>query len=335
MFKELSCLLSPGRIRHAIYVAAVHTLSVGVLSGMTVLNANAQQVSAPTTSWTAIAYGNAFATDPSLDQQTGSPEGDFVGDAANPTLYTAFDKGIIGDSTDGTLFFRGRVGGDSNAAGFNRTFFVGIDAGRSVTGGVLQASGKLDLFVGVGNQGSGDGVKIWDPGTASNTSPSTTSVGGSPISTVALSAVNFNFAQVTATNNPGVTNTNIDGGKNDPDFFVSFGVSFSSVRTALLARGFTTINDTTNLRFVLINATQDNSLNQDFGNINDRTANLTQTYEQLGVISNAYNPATGTFQPVPATPAAISLGIGSLIGLLSTGVDKLRTRRRKLAAKKA
>ncbi len=41
------------------------------------------------------------------------------------------------------------------------------------------------------------------------------------------------------------------------------------------------------------------------------------------------------FQPVPAPPAAISLGIGGLVGLMSTSVAKLRSRRRKQAAKQA
>ncbi|MBC7805949.1 MAG: hypothetical protein H7145_07340 [Akkermansiaceae bacterium] len=41
----------------------------------------------------------------------------------------------------------------------------------------------------------------------------------------------------------------------------------------------------------------------------------------------------GQFQPVPAPPAAISLGIGGLVGLLGTGAGKLRARRKRTAKK--
>ena len=37
---------------------------------------------------------------------------------------------------------------------------------------------------------------------------------------------------------------------------------------------------------------------------------------------------TGTLQPVPAPPAAISMGIGSLVGLITTGVRRRRTQRK-------
>jgi hypothetical protein len=37
---------------------------------------------------------------------------------------------------------------------------------------------------------------------------------------------------------------------------------------------------------------------------------------------------SATFQPVPAPPAVVSLGIGAVIGLMSTGVGRVRARRR-------
>ncbi len=47
------------------------------------------------------------------------------------------------------------------------------------------------------------------------------------------------------------------------------------------------------------------------------------------------NPFGSNFQPVPAPPAAISLAIGGLVGLVGTGANKLRSRsaKRKLVGK--
>ncbi len=43
--------------------------------------------------------------------------------------------------------------------------------------------------------------------------------------------------------------------------------------------------------------------------------------------------AGSSFQPVPAPPAAISVGIGGLVGLVGTGVNRVRRRRRATSAK--
>ncbi len=61
-------------------------------------------------------------------------------------------------------------------------------------------------------------------------------------------------------------------------------------------------------------------------------ANTTASYsggnaqiDQL-TYANASGTLTYTYQPVPAPPAAVSLGIGSIVGLLGTGVNRLRRR---------
>jgi hypothetical protein len=70
-------------------------------------------VGSPTTSWTTILYPNN-SPDPSNDQQTGSSEGDIVGNAQHPSVYTAFGDAGTPSLTDGTLGFRIRVGADVN-----------------------------------------------------------------------------------------------------------------------------------------------------------------------------------------------------------------------------
>src|SRR2546430_2767915 len=81
-------------------------------------------VTAPTISWTPIQYA-ATIPDPSSDQQTGSEEGDIVGNAAHPSVYTMFGDGNTPSLTDGTLAFRVRVGADAPPAGFKTAMFVG------------------------------------------------------------------------------------------------------------------------------------------------------------------------------------------------------------------
>jgi hypothetical protein len=54
---------------------------------------------------------------------------------------------------------------------------------------------------------------------------------------------------------------------------------------------------------------------------------------QGGLILQDAVSGIGTFQPVPAPPAAVSLAIGGLVGMVGTGVSKMRARRRKPAAK--
>lgn len=55
--------------------------------------------------------------------------------------------------------------------------------------------------------------------------------------------------------------------------------------------------------------------------------------DQSGLILQDALAGTGSFQPVPAPPAAVSLAIGGLVGMIGTGVGKMRARRRKPAAK--
>src|SRR3954454_1433737 len=112
------------------------------------MNGSVVDVTSSTSSWTGILYSNNNP-DPSNDQQTGTSEGDIVGNAAHASLYTGFGDGGTPSLTDGTIGFRVRVGADSSPAGFKTAFFVGIDANHD---------GALDLFIGINNSGSADTV---------------------------------------------------------------------------------------------------------------------------------------------------------------------------------
>jgi hypothetical protein len=256
-------------------------------------------VSAPTTAWTTITYGSN-APDPSNDQQTGSSEGDIVGNAAHPSAYTQFGDAATPSTTDGTIGFRVRVGADVSPAGFKTALFVGIDANRD---------GALDLFVGVNNSGSADTIGIWNPGNGANISPNTTTIVSTPLVSYTQTALNYNWSAVSLTNDPTVgTATDLNGdGKND--YFLSFSVPFNDVVTQLSARGITGFDQNSPLSYVIATATQANSLNQDLNGVGGNY-DANSSWSTLGVQSDGITPA-GT--PVPETNVTIA-------GLLVVGL---------------
>jgi hypothetical protein len=141
-----------------------HILKTGRAAGFAVLgilissSAFAQIPSTSNTTglWkTVTTSGGQSMTDPFIDQQTGTTEGDLVGNAANPLLFAHFNPGTAGSLTDGTIYFRVRVGRDASPAVFKSSILLGIDA---------NGNGGIDLFVGVDNSGNPNVLHIWDRG---------------------------------------------------------------------------------------------------------------------------------------------------------------------------
>lgn len=252
---------------------------VAVLLGRS-LSASVVDVTAPTTSWTIIKYGGSNSNDPVVDQQTGSAEGDIVGNQLHPSVYTMFGDGnTTANHTDGTLAFLIRVGADASPAGFKTAVFVGMDA---------NGDGKLDLFLGVNNSGQKDTVGIWNPGTGANISPSTTSIVATPLISYTPGAANYNWAPVSLTNDPSVgTATDLDGGGQN-DYFLSFAVPFNDVVTQLSSLGITGVNDTTMFSYVVATSTQGNSLNQDLNGVG-KNYDPNGTWASLGVLADPTN----------------------------------------------
>jgi hypothetical protein len=237
-------------------------------------------VASSTTNWTAIRYGGANGFDPSVDQQTGSAEGDIVGNATHGSVYTFFADRNTPSKTDGDLGFRLRLGADTSPAGFKTAAFIGIITNRS--------SGKIDLFLGVNNSGSADTLGIYAPGTGLNISPSTTTIVSPPLVSYALTSSNYNWSPVTSAMDPTATNFDIDaGGQND--FFLTFSIPFSDIVAQLAARGITGINEDTPFSYVIATSTQGNSLNQDLNGVTGNV-NSSQTWGQLGALSDPTIP---------------------------------------------
>ena len=253
--------------------------------------ASVVDLTAPTTDWTAILYSNNNP-DPSNDQQTGSSEGDIVGNQPHPSAYTMFGDGGTPSLTDGTLGFRIRIGADLSPNGFKTALFVGIDA---------NSDGAIDLFLGINNSGAADTIGIWNPGTGLNVSPNTTSIVSTPLASYTPTAGNYYWSQVTTVNDPSVgTATDMDGG-GQVDYFLGFSIPFSDVVNQLALLGIAFDQNST-LTYVIATATQANSLNQDLNGV-EGNVNSSLTWSQLGVLSN---PMTASgMAPVPEVSPAL------------------------------
>lgn len=281
------CLL--GRV-----MIVVVTLGVAVLP---TARASLMDVTSPTTTWTGIKYGGSNGFDPTVDQQTGSAEGDIVGSAQHASVYTYFADANTPSTTDGMLGFRIRLGEDSSPAGFKTAAFVGIITNA--------ASGKIDLFVGVNNSGSADAIGIFWPGSGANTSPSTTTISGAMIS-YTETALNYNWSPVNTTIDPSVgTATDLDGGGGN-DYFLTFAVPFSDIVAQLAARGITGINENSTFSYVIATSTQGNSLNQDLNGV-PKNYNGALSWGALGALADPTTPISAVPEGNAATFVSVLL----------------------------
>jgi hypothetical protein len=247
-------------------------------------------IGGPTTNWKPITPSGTNSYDFITDQQTGGNEGDLVGNTNDELLYTQFDGAGTTSLTDGTLAFRVRLGADENPTGFSRALFVGIDA---------NGDGKIDLFVGVNNQGNSNVIGIWNPGTGLNNSPSTTSIVATPLASYTETAANYNFAPVNNTIDPGVIDVDLNNDPNvtkDTDQFLSFSLPLADIISQLTALGVPNVNETTAIRYIIATSQQGNSLNQDIGGVDKAGTSSTSTWTQLGAFSN-YLSANGNTAP--------------------------------------
>jgi hypothetical protein len=235
-----------------------------------------------------------------IDHQTGSAEGDIVGNSTHASVYTYFGDNNTPSLTDGHLAFRIRLGADTNPTGFKSAAFVGIITDR--------ASGKIDLFVGVNNSGQSDQIGIYSAGPGLNISPSTTSIGSTPLVSYAQTGANYNWSAVNSTIDPAATNFDIDngGGTGNIDFFLTFSISFSDIVGQLAAKGITGVDQNSTFSYVIATSVQGNALNQDLNGVG-KVYNDAHTWGQLGALSDP-------MQPIAAVPEVES--VVGIVGLM-------------------
>lgn len=259
-------------------------------------------VTAPTNFWTVIRYGSNNP-DPSNDQQTGSSEGDIVGNVSHPSAYMTFGDAGTASATDGTVGFRVRVGADLSPSGFKTALFIGMDANND---------GALDLFLGINNSGSHDTIGIWNPGTGLNISPNTTTIGNTPLVSYAITSANYSWMPVSLTNDPSLGSaTDLDGG-GQTDYFLSFSIQFSDVVSQLSTRGITNFDQNSPISLVIATSTQGNSLNQDLNGV-AKNYDANAVWSSLGVVTDSVT-SSGTFLSVPE-PRTFVIGLSGLVFL--------------------
>lgn len=147
-------------------------------------------------------------------------------------------------------------------------------------------------------------------------------------------AFGVNSSGYSSTTNPNYSFSGFSKGTGNDDYTL-----ISSTSSTVNGNGFNVIRNSVTLRV--------SGLKIQTG---ATTANLDSIYKLSGVsfafasgeivdatssLNGKYNTVNGILQPVPAPAAGVSLGIGCLVGVFSTGVSKVQSRRRKLLANKA
>jgi hypothetical protein len=263
------------------------------------------------TNWAPILWGDP---DPGADQQTGSSESDIVGSSVQASFYSLFSNNDTSGTADDQWGFRLRLAAEKNPPGYSHIAFVGLDA---------NLDGRLDLFLGVNNQGSVNEIGIWAPtsGTNLNVSPNTLSIDPTPLFSYTEAATNYSWMVVTSANDPAGPSYNIDGasGADETDRFLSFVLPMSDVVAAMATVGITGFSTNSSINYVVGTSTQINSINQDLNGV-DGGINSTTGWLSLGALSGTYVP-TGAAVPEPQTVALLALAG------LALAARRLRARR--------
>lgn len=247
---------------------------------------------------------------------TANGQADLVGDNANPLLFVGFNPGTTASNTDGTLFFRTRLNGADNGGNFSSVLYVALDSFSGTTAGAQD--GKLDLFLQVNLSGSNSTLNFLNPDNTAanaNTSPNTTAFTASTIPSVTLTqGTNYNFAS---------TGTSLFGSSSatpDADYFLTFAVPFQTIISAYNAQNLTGLTDQKAISFLLMTATQANSINGDFGGDASGSSSTTPF--------STFQPSAVTPTSLVVTPEPSSIGLVAMSGL---GVAGAVIRRRRNA----
>jgi hypothetical protein len=272
--------------------------------------------------------GGATMTDAPSDQQTGQKTDDFASDATYASFYQKAGK--LNGGTD-YILWRARF---DDFSGTTNKF--GGNGGNLGLGMDLDGNGSVDLIMMFSENGGNVNnrvrtVTFGDPGTGANTGPSTTTwtFPGTIAPTTLTANTDYQLIQTT-------DGSNING---TPDSWLTFGVSFATLSTAIatyapgLLNGGTSdvVTYTSQISYIAFTSTNTNALNQDLeggskDSLTSGTADYLSTFAALGA-SSAYLQPNGRV-PEPATYAQVA----SL--LFAAGLVGYRRRKAKRAERK-
>ncbi|MFM1852252.1 MAG: hypothetical protein RIS54_1936 [Verrucomicrobiota bacterium] len=276
------------------------------MSGVSV--ARAQTLNATTnTGWTTWTFGSGSMVDFLGDQQTGQGADDFVGDNGIFTMASQAGTTSFAPTTD-YLFFRARMEEYSadDKWGNGGNWGIGMD---------LDGDGDMDMIV-MMSESAGNvnnrtrTVTFGTRGTGANTGPSTTTWSFASQTAITLT-LNQTYDLQSA--------TAVDGQSygGDADAWLTFGLSFAQLQTAIRTYADNDANPATTSPFasytltydsriamISFTSTQNNALNQDLAGVNGGTSS-TLTFSALGAITPQMGP--GGYVPEPATYAQIGV----------------------------
>jgi hypothetical protein len=304
---EAAALYSPGLGDPASYANRLATIN---LSGAT--------------GWTTIMIG--AGRDPFNDSQAGAADTDIIGDLTHGSLYTAYDDNGTATVADDTLAFRMRIDNPTSTSNFGGVAIVGMDA---------NLDGKVDLFISVDGRNNGQAVRLLEPGTGVNLSPSTTSTSALPTGWLpnngvyAFSSTTYSVVPVSAASDPNWGPSSLGGagsaannltGQGGADAFISWRVPIIDIATVLAKpsptgrdgtgpRGSTGLSGFTKdtvVQYISFTQTQTGPINGDLNGVGanyDRNA----TFASLGAFTAPMSPSN----PVPD---GLSIVVGEPVG---------------------
>jgi len=283
--------------------------------------------------WTAIMMGTN--KDPDGDSQAGAADTDIIGDTTHASLYFAYDdNATAGDTSDDYLVYRMRIDNPTSNTYFGGVAIVGMDA---------NLDGRIDLFMSVDGRNNTQAVKLMEPGTGLNNSPSTTTTSNLPIGWLPSNGIYsfsdtsiYNVSAVSAATDPHWGASSLGGSASDltgdgkTDVFVSWKIRLSDIATVLAKpspvdrngnygpRGSTGIqgfNENTVAQYVSFTQTQPGPINGDLNGVGasyDKNA----TFAALGTFS----PPMSATNPVSDGPA-LNIGEPISAGVLNAAED--------------
>ena len=193
-------------------------------------------LTAATPSWRTLLQGSTY--DYINDQQATAVDLELVGNATHPVLYSYYDNNGTDTDTDDTLYLRVRLSGSKSGTAPS-TF----SSGYLFLGAEVNGDNAMDFFLSITQRTAREQrISVWGVGTGLNVSPNTTSIAAEiPVVDLVTNPTNSNFALVTATNDPSVTDVNLNDatlgttalalGIND--HFLSFKLPFNNTTAAV------------------------------------------------------------------------------------------------------
>lgn len=270
----------------------------------TIVGAAISSIDEVSTSWSRVNYVNNGIADPTADSN-GQDAEELVGNSTLGVFFTDFNDQGDADPSNDIISFRTRHAETKNGgADFTSNLYIGIDADKDFV---------IDAFVGVNTSGNSANIFIANPdsGSANNSVDTCKLDAKNYVYTEVLTATNSNWRAVTDADTDGAGEIlDLDGGGN-PDYYLSFQFSFSQIANVLANNSATvgdTVDENTELRYVIGTSTQNNTFNKDIGGL-DGNSLFSENFATSGAVSELTFASGGSVVSVPEPSTTTLFGL--------------------------